>query len=218
MLKGYTSVTDGLRDSLRESLRLLVLEEAERREAFEATMTELRVSITTIQTMIDSMFDQPSPESETSEPELHDVGIQPAALPIAEARELVIQKTLPPKEWAKILRGLTHAEALIRIAEHQNGILKTVEAKKALIDSRLVKGNPKNVLPHIFAMLRDEERWQKMGVRWEKISPGTYQLFHQTSVTDIGNGSGNGSEQLEMEEASHSVRDDAESLLPSSQA
>lgn len=84
---------------------------------------------------------------------------------------------VPPLRMIQTLRMPTQAEALVQIAEANGGVLRSVEAKRLLVVSGLIRGNAKNSTGHIFNLLRDAERFEKLGVRFERVSPGTYQLI-----------------------------------------
>lgn len=168
MSNGYTSASD----HLREAIRLWRDEELQEVAAFDERLSALRNRIASAEAIL----------------------AMPGSLPVTPPRAVTLDANRPlapeklpnpvPKDWMKTLRGLSHADALIKIAEANDGVLKTVTAKQALIAANLVKGSPKNVATHLYQMLKNEERWVKYGVRWEWLAPGTYQL-HRLDEAEI---------------------------------
>lgn len=68
------------------------------------------------------------------------------------------------------LTGLTQKDALVAMAEAQDGTVKVSEAKRIFILARLAHGKPKYIGPHIHAILTTDERFE-----W--IAPGTFKLL-----------------------------------------
>lgn len=156
---------------LREALNLLRAEEETRVTEFERAMAQLRRRIKAVEAaLVASATDGdqvPLPDFGTLAP---------------SQRGVPAPSVSTPETWAAKLRGLSQPEALIQIAEERGGILRTVEAKPILIDAGLVKGKPENVYGHIFQLLKEADRFEKFGFRFEKIGPGTYRLLPAASV------------------------------------
>jgi hypothetical protein len=72
-------------------------------------------------------------------------------------------------EWRKKLRGLTHIEALTRIAGENDGVVRVTDAKQILLDSGLTKGKLRNVSSHIYHLLSRSEKF-------ERVEPGVFRL------------------------------------------
>lgn len=68
------------------------------------------------------------------------------------------------------IRGLSHKDALVKIAQLSGGLLKVQEAKRLLIAAKLATGAPKNVAPSLYMLLRNDERFKHVG-------PGTFELL-----------------------------------------
>ncbi len=152
---------------LRDALTLYRQEEIERVNAFNREMTELRDRIAGIEKMI-------GPLRTTSYGER-----APARSPeatVALARVNSHDEFVVPQELISQLTGLSQPEALVRIAQGNNGILRTVEAKQILLKAGLITGNPKNAISHMFQLLKDADRFGKIGFEFEKIGPGAFQL------------------------------------------
>ncbi len=67
------------------------------------------------------------------------------------------------------LRGLKQVEALTKIAQHGGGRLRTVDAKKLMLQAGLIK-NPKNANNILFSVI------QRSG-KFERVEPGVYRLI-----------------------------------------
>lgn len=159
---------------IRAALNLLLEEETLRTAEFDREMAQLRNRIVSLQ------------EAVTNDRPLTDIfNLEQQSASVAEATvPLLVEQILLPRraatdvslELIKRLKGLSQPEALIEIAQYHNGILKTAEAKQILIKAGLVKGNPKNVLSHLYSLLRSPERFQNFDSRLEKVSPGVFRL------------------------------------------
>jgi len=68
-------------------------------------------------------------------------------------------------------KGLTQLEALKKIAEMSGGLVNASDAKRFFITAGLSKGNPKNLAPHIYGMLKNSPDFE-----W--ASPGTFRLVN----------------------------------------
>lgn len=75
------------------------------------------------------------------------------------------------------LRGLTHMDALVKIAERNNGLVKVTEAKHLLIAAGLAKGKPKHIGPHIHHLLMDSPQFERDG-------PGTFRFVGQSGLLE----------------------------------
>ncbi len=67
------------------------------------------------------------------------------------------------------LRGLKQVEALVKIAEHGGGIIRSAEAKALLLQAGLIS-NPKNAANILFSVM------QRSG-KFERVEPGVYRLI-----------------------------------------
>jgi len=54
----------------------------------------------------------------------------------------------PVKVTADFLRGMNQLTALKTIARNNNGLVRPTDAKKLLIEAKLITGDPKNAGPH----------------------------------------------------------------------
>lgn len=72
-------------------------------------------------------------------------------------------------EWRKKLRGLTHIEALIKIAKENDGVVRVADAKRILVDANLTTAKARNVSSHIYHTLARSERF-------ERTDPGVFRL------------------------------------------
>lgn len=154
---------------LREALHLLQSEYDGRQTAYEREIAPLRQRIRAIEVAL-----SPSPP----------IGIDDSrhterALSLSPERAVLrpIASPTSPRDVARKIRGLTQPEALIRIAQEQGGVLQTALAKAILLDAGLIRGNPKNALGHVFQLLKNPDRFEKFGYRFEKIKPGEYRLM-----------------------------------------
>ncbi len=82
-------------------------------------------------------------------------------------------------ELVRKVRGLTQIEALKRIAQHSDGIVRTIEAKPVFIKATLTKGNPKHVGSHLYHLLDDSPEF-------EKIAPGTFRWLPFQAADEKG--------------------------------
>lgn len=74
--------------------------------------------------------------------------------------------------WPTRLRGLTQTEALVYIAENNNGMLRVTDARDIFVEARLARGKPRNVPGHIHHLLRNSDRF-------EYVEPGVFRLVPQ---------------------------------------
>lgn len=79
--------------------------------------------------------------------------------------------------WARRLRGLTQPEALIRIAEGNDGVLRVVDAKRIFLEAKLAKGQIRNVNGHIHHILTRSDRF-------ERIEPGVFRLLPKGRILE----------------------------------
>lgn len=138
-------------NALVDLLAKLKAEEAELRERFEGRIAALVGQIAAVQTTI-SLLDA---EHTTT---------GPAARVGSPARAM-----LTMADWARLVDGSTHAEALRIIAMSNDGIVRVRDARRIFIGTRLAKGNPKYVSPHIHHMLRESPEF-------EYVKPGEFRL------------------------------------------
>lgn len=75
-----------------------------------------------------------------------------------------------PSGWARRLRGFTHHEALIQIAEDSGGIVRTKDATDIIINAGLSKGHARNVYRSVLSLLTQSDEF-------EKVEKGTYRLI-----------------------------------------
>jgi hypothetical protein len=75
-----------------------------------------------------------------------------------------------PVNWKRVLAGMTQPEALVRIAELGDGIVRTNDAKAIVIEAGLLRGNPKYLNSRLHTILIESDRF-------ERIAPGTYRLL-----------------------------------------
>lgn len=137
-------------NALVDLLAKLKAEEAELRERFEGRIAALVAQIAAVQTTI-SLLDA-----------------EHTTTPSARAGEPA--KALPTMaDWARLVDGSTHAEALRVIAMRNDGIVRVRDARRIFIGTRLAKGNPKYVSPHIHHMLRESPEF-------EYVKPGEFRL------------------------------------------
>lgn len=93
-------------------------------------------------------------------------------------------------DWARKLKGLTQIEALIQIANQNDGVLRVVEAKNVFVESGLVKGKVKNVSGHIYHTLGRSDRF-------ERVEPGVFRLRDTTlTLAETDDASGDESDEL----------------------
>lgn len=156
---------------LREMLHRLQSEYDARHAAFERDISLLRQRIKGIEIALAPSL----PEGGD------DVRPVERVLPFQREREVTRPTTVPPptstRDLTRKIRGLTHPEALIMIAQENGGVLLTAPAKAIMLEAGLVRGNPKNALGHVFQLIKDSSRFEKFGYRFEKINPGEYRLL-----------------------------------------
>ncbi|MGH2561635.1 MAG: hypothetical protein ACRDJH_21415, partial [Thermomicrobiales bacterium] len=96
-----------------------------------------------------------------------------AALPLFPSTDGVRQTSPKPPlnegRWARRLHGLTQYEALVRIAEDNDGILRTTDARDIFLRARIARGKPRNINGHIHHMLSRSDEF-------EKVAPGVFRL------------------------------------------
>ncbi|MDQ3044592.1 MAG: hypothetical protein M3R06_05495 [Chloroflexota bacterium] len=154
---------------LREALALLRREESERLEDFNREMAHIRQRISAIQTAL-------SPTTNNDVAERQVVPPSKALERFPEQRFARRTTFVVPSDLVPQLKGSTQPEALIKIAQYYDGTLRTAEAKQILIKARLITGNPKNALSHLYALLRDTDRFKHLDGDFEKIDPGVFRL------------------------------------------
>lgn len=77
--------------------------------------------------------------------------------------------------WARRLRGMTQQDALIEIAEANNGIIRVIEAKRIMIDAGMIKGKVSNAASHMYHTL-------SRSPRFERIAPGEFRLLSDSTL------------------------------------
>ena len=88
---------------------------------------------------------------------------------------LVASDDVEHRALIRSLRGLAQPQALVEIAKANGGVLRTADAKNHLIEAGLVKGY-RNVSGHIFSLLRDGDRFAKLGVQFHRMDAGVYRM------------------------------------------
>jgi hypothetical protein len=161
---------------LRRALDLLRQEETQRVETFNRELAELRQKIAAIEAVIAPAANKPQlallPITATSFP-------RSAQVAVGTPEPMMVPRSTPTADTARLARlvkGRPQTEALIAIAEANDGILRTAEAKQILMQAGLIHGNPKNASSHLFALLRNQERWSKYECWFQRISPGVFKL------------------------------------------
>jgi len=143
-------------------LAILRQDEEERVAAFEREVAQLRQKIRALEELL-------SPTND----EGRGTDSGPRLLPAAgdwsvrwDRRKL---DAMSEQQWARALDGLTYMEALRLIARLNDGVVRPTDAKRIFVETKKVKGNPKNTLSHLYHLLREADEF-------EKIAPGTYRL------------------------------------------
>lgn len=155
---------------LRETLHILQSEYGARKAAFERDIAPLRQRIKGIEMAM-------APSLPQGEDVLPAEGVPPLLREREVTQPTVVLTPPSTRELVRQVRGLTHSEALIVIAQANGGMLLTAPAKAIMLEAGLVKGNPKNALGHIFQLLRESSRFEKHGYWFQKIRPGEYRLL-----------------------------------------
>lgn len=94
-------------------------------------------------------------------------------------------------EWKRMLHGLTHIQALHRIAEENNGNVRVTEAKRILIAAGLAKGKPKNVPSQIYHLLLTSDQFEKSEPGVFRLVAGTPTRYEPSYVSDEQRGDPN---------------------------
>ena len=87
--------------------------------------------------------------------------------PVARKQEMPNTSQLGRAElqsWAGKLKGLSHNEALVRIAEENEGVVRSAEAAHILTGIGHVKGKRGNAAGHMHRLLRESNRFVREGV------------------------------------------------------
>jgi hypothetical protein len=79
--------------------------------------------------------------------------------------------------WARRLQGLSQHEAVIQIAEDNDGIVRTGEAANILIKAGLSTAGYRNLYRYLLSFLSTSGKFKKVG-------KGTYQLVTSDAWTD----------------------------------
>jgi hypothetical protein len=74
--------------------------------------------------------------------------------------------------WAQKLKGLTQVQALVRMAQENEGVVRVRDARRIFMATGLAKGKPKYVGPHLYHILKDAEQF-------ERVAPGTFKLVQE---------------------------------------
>lgn len=176
---------------IRELLREWRTEESTRVAAFERGIARLREQIAGAEALLALEVSKQADEGRTSLD----------TLPLFRSGSSAPDAASVSPRVVRGLRGLSQPEALVRIAQASGGVLRTVEAKRILIDAGLITGNPKNAASHLFSLLRDESRFERLGVRFEKIGPGQY------GIVSLAAESRDGMSEADRSEADRSEAD-----------
>jgi hypothetical protein len=80
--------------------------------------------------------------------------------------------------WKRRLRGFTQFEALIKIAEDHDGVIRVKDATDIVLKAGLSKGQPRNVYRHVLTLLSQSDDF-------ERIGPGTYRLVADDASAEI---------------------------------
>jgi hypothetical protein len=76
----------------------------------------------------------------------------------------------------KYFEGLSQFEAMIKVAESSpKKTVRPTDVAPMLQKAGLAKGNVRNLVPHLYRMLRESQRF-------EKVAPGTFRLVPSSSV------------------------------------
>jgi hypothetical protein len=147
---------------IREALAILRQDEQERVAAFEREVAQLRQKIRALEELLSPTNDEARRDDSDSR-RLPEVGHS------SDQWDRRMLNATSGQRWAKMLDGLTHMDALLLLAEQNEGVVRPAEAKRIFVEAKKVKGNPKNTLSHLYHLLRESDQF-------EKIAPGTYRL------------------------------------------
>ena len=64
----------------------------------------------------------------------------------------------------ELRKMLTQKDAMDYIADQNDGIVKVNEVKKLLLQTGFIKGKPKYAYGHLYNILKNDERYEAMGV------------------------------------------------------
>jgi len=98
--------------------------------------------------------------------------VELAPQPVAAGRDRAPQAELDRSEleaWAEKLKGLTHPQALVRIAQESGGTVRSADATRILVGIGHIKGRRSNASGHMHRLLRQSDRFVQTGV-------GTFRL------------------------------------------
>jgi hypothetical protein len=82
---------------------------------------------------------------------------------VARSRSGQVGLPLQNGGWARRLRDLTQYEALVQIAEDNEGIIRTSKARDILIQAGLTQSKPKNAYTNIHHLLSKSDEFEKIG-------------------------------------------------------
>ena len=102
----------------------------------------------------------------------------PTSAAAADADEM--PASAPPSgiSWARRLKGLTQAAALVRIAELQGGHLRTADATRILFEAGLTRGSRRTTERHVVQVLAASARFRRVG-------KGAYQLVSAVAAPQV---------------------------------
>lgn len=100
----------------------------------------------------------------------------PVEIPRPASKQQMSSSTVPRARWATRLHGLNQFQALVRIAEEHNGVLRVTDARDIFVQVGLARGKPRNVPGHIHHMLRNSDLF-------EYVEPGMFRLVESEART-----------------------------------
>ena len=83
--------------------------------------------------------------------------------PNGTQRALPIEEAVTSISLAELREERTQQDALDFIADRNGGYLKVKEVKKLMIDAGFIHGNPRYAYGHIYALLKNNERYDQLG-------------------------------------------------------
>lgn len=160
---------------LQEALVLAREQVAVREAAFEREIAGLRQRVKAIEA---ALVPPENPGGQGRLPLFTNGSVSgPTRMHPAWNGQSTLRSSLPPTEWwVRKLRGLSQSEAMLRIAEERDGVLRITEAKEILLGAKMIKGNPKHAYGHLVTLVKNSDLY-------DKVAPGTWRL-RSTGSTD----------------------------------